>query len=331
MTKAQACGVLLEGRRAVGVEYTHGGARRTARAERETILAAGVIGSPHLLMLSGIGNPEVLARHAIPVRAALPGVGQNLQDHISSPVVYARRGTGPLHRRMRADRIAIDLVRARFFGTGIAGDMPGGAMAFLNSGTGSNVPDVQFLFVAAPMTAGPYFRPLVRPYVDGFACRAIVLRPQSRGHVELVSADPSMAPRIVGNFLSAERDRATLRAGLRLARDVGRQAALRPFIAAELSPGPDDWSDAGRDAHIAATGITVHHPIGTCRMGRESDALSVVDGELRVHGVENLRVIDASVMPDLIGGNTNAAVIMIAEMASDLVRGKPSLPATPGV
>lgn len=143
---------------------------------------------------------------------------------------------------------------------------------------------------------------------------------------ELASADPVAAPRIIGNYLATERDRATLRAGLRIARDVGRQAALRPFIAKETAPGPDDWSDAGLDTHIAATGITVHHPIGTCRMGRADDPDTVVDTNLRVLGTEQLRVIDASIFPDLIGGNVNAAVIMIAEKAADLLRGRALLP-----
>jgi choline dehydrogenase/4-pyridoxate dehydrogenase len=139
-------------------------------------------------MLSGIGDPDVLSAHGIPVRAALPGVGRNLQDHISSPVTYARRGRGPLHYHMRADRIAVALAQTRFLGTGIATDLATGAMAFLNSGTGSNVPDVQFLFVAAPMTAAPY---VMKPYADGFAIRAILLRPESRGRLELASTDPT--------------------------------------------------------------------------------------------------------------------------------------------
>jgi 4-pyridoxate dehydrogenase len=181
------------------------------------------------------------------------------------------------------------------------------------------------------MTAGPYLWPFVAPYADGFACRAVLLRPESRGHLELVSADPSIPPRIVAQFLSTERDRVTLRAGLRLAREVGRQEPLKPFVAAEVSPGPNEWSDAGLDAHIAATGITVHHPLGTCRMGVETDEMTVVDSTLNVLGVENLRVIDASVMPDMIGGNINAAVIMIAEKASDFLRGRPLLAPAPSV
>ena len=195
-------------------------------------------------------------------------------------------------------------------------------MAFLKSTPDARLPDVQFLFVAAPMTASPYLPPFVPPYEDGFACRVVLLRPESRGYVDLASSDPRAPMRIVQNFLATDRDSATLRAGLRLARDVGRQAPLRPFAAAEIAPGPDGWSDAALDAHIRATAITVHHPLGTCRMGAESDEMAVVDGKLRVRGVDALRVVDASVMPDLVGGNINAAVIMIAEKAADLIRGR---------
>jgi len=329
VTGALANAILFEGSRAVGVSYARRGRQESARAEREVILSAGVIGSPHLLMLSGIGDPDMLGRYGIATRVALRGVGRNLQDHISSPVTFLRKDAGPLHARMRLDRIARDLVRARLFGTGIAGDLAAGAMAFLNSGLGSNIPDLQFLFIAAPMAAGPYFSPFVRPYADGFACRAIVLRPESQGHLELASADAKVPLRIVGNYLATERDRATLRRGLRMAREVGQQKSLAPFVDGVQAPVADGWSDDGLDTHIAATGITVHHPVGTCRMGAEGDEMAAVDTNLRVRGVENLRVIDASVMPDLIGGNINAAVIMIAERATDLLRGQPLLaPAT---
>ncbi len=227
---------------------------------------------------------------------------------------------------MRADRLLADLVRSWAFGTGIASEFIAPVMAFLRSEPTAALPDIQFLVVAAPMNAGPYLAPFVPPYPDGFAIRAAVLRPESRGHLTLASADPRTPPLIVQNFLAAERDRATLRAGLRLARELGRQPALQPFVAAEAAPGPQDWSDAALDAHIAATGISVHHPLGTCRMGRDADDGAVVDGDLRVHGVERLRVVDASVMPDMVGGNINAPVIMIAEKAADLIRGRPPLP-----
>jgi choline dehydrogenase/4-pyridoxate dehydrogenase len=318
---ALATRLLFEGSRAIGVEYLRNGERIVARAEREVILSAGVINSPQLLMLSGIGDPDALAEHGITVRVPLRGVGRNLQDHLSAPIAYRRKEPGPLHRRMRADRIMVELGRAQLFGSGVASDLPCGVMAFLKSGVGANLPDIQFLLISAPMTASPYLPPFVQPYADGFACRVALLRPESRGHLELASSDPQVPVRIVQNFLSTDRDAATLRAGLRLARDVGQRESLRPFVAAEIAPRPENWSDAGLDEHIRTTGISVHHPLGTCRMGASSDEMTVVDSELRVAGVEGLRVVDASVMPDLIGGNINAAVLMIAEKAADLIRG----------
>jgi choline dehydrogenase/4-pyridoxate dehydrogenase len=317
--------VLIEGSRAVGIEYLKGSERVVVRAEREVILTAGVINSPQVLMLSGIGDPDILREHGITMSAPLRGVGRNLQDHLSAAVAYRRREPGPLHGRMRLDRIVPDLARARLFGTGIATDSPGTMMAFLKTTQDARLPDVQFLFVAAPMTASPYLPPFVPAYEDGFACRVVLLRPESRGYVDLASTDPRNPVRIVQNFLATDRDSSTLRAGLRLARDVGRQAPLRPYAAAEIAPGPDGWSDAALDAHISATAITAHHPLGTCRMGAEADEMAVVDGTLRVRGIDALRVVDASVMPDLIGGNINASVIMIAEKAADLIRGKAPL------
>ena len=179
-------------------------------------------------------------------------------------------------------------------------------------------PDLQLLFTAAPITAGPWLPPFRPPYQDGFAIRAVAIRPQSRGEVALRSADPDAAPRIRQNFLSDERDRAVLRAGIRIARRLAGQPAMRPFIAAETLPGPDCESDAQIDAHIRQTLITVHHPAGTCRMGHDDGA--VVDAALRVRGIAGLRVVDASVMPTIPGGNINAAVMMIAEKAADLIR-----------
>ena len=323
---ALATRINFEGNRAVGVEYLKGGERLTARAEREVVLAGGVINSPQLLMLSGIGDPEALAAQGIAAKVRLPGVGGNLQDHVSVTVAYARKEPGPLHAKMRADRILWELGKAYLRGEGIASDWPGGIMAFLKSSPGLPLPDIQLLFNAAPMTATPYFPPFVRSYTDSFGCRAVLLRPESRGHLELASQDPRVPVRIRQNFLASEKDWATLRAGLRLAREIGRQPPLAPFAAGEITPGHGCRSDAEIDAHIRASAITVHHPLGTCKMGRASDQTVVVDPELKVLGVEALRIVDASVMPDLVGGNINAPVIMIAEKAADLIRGRAPLP-----
>jgi choline dehydrogenase/4-pyridoxate dehydrogenase len=322
---ALAIRILFEGRRAVGIEYLHGSERHSALAEREVILAGGVINSPQLLMLSGIGDPQTLRTHGIEVHTALPGVGRNLQDHVSVTVAYARKEPGPFHAKMRADRAALELAKAYLHGAGIASDWPGGVMAFLKSSPGLDLPDIQLLFNAAPMTAHAYFPPFVAPYADSFGCRAVLLRPESRGRVELASTDPQASVRIHQNFLATDKDWATLRAGVRLVREIGKQTPLASFTTTEVSPGSDVRSDAEIDAHIRATAITVHHPLGTCKMARASDPEAVVDPELKVLGVDGLRVADASVMPDLIGGNINAAVIMIAEKAADLIRGRSPL------
>ncbi len=243
-------------------------------------------------MLSGIGDPAELATHGIGLAVPLRGVAKNLQDHISASVAYARRAPGPIHARMRADRAARDLAFAYFFGKGIASDMFGGVMAFLKTGLGGGgpaaAPDVQLLFNAAPMTAGPYLAPFVPPYADGFACRVALLRPESRGELKLRSANPGAAPIIRQNFLATDTDWKILRAGLRMVRDIGRQAPLNPFAGAELAPGDGGWSDDALDAHVRKTAITVHHPLGTCKMGPQSDPMAVVDAELKVMGVERL-------------------------------------------
>jgi 4-pyridoxate dehydrogenase len=194
-------------------------------------------------------------------------------------IAYARKEPGPLHAKMRADRIAIELGNAYLRGEGIATDWPGGVMAFLQSTAGLPLPDIQLVFNAGSMTAHPYFPPFVPPYADSFSCRAVLLRPESRGQIELASSDPRIPVRIRLNFLATEKDWATLRAGVRLAREIGRQPALASLSAGEIAPGPDCQSDAELDAHIRATAITFHHPLGTCKMGRSNDPDAVVDPE----------------------------------------------------
>ncbi|MES2536381.1 MAG: choline dehydrogenase [Pseudomonadota bacterium] len=320
--RALATRILMDGDRATGIEYTHDGQTCVAHAEREVILAGGVINSPQLLMLSGIGAPEQLAAHQIPVRVALDGVGRNLQDHPSVIVMYARKEPGPFHRMMRIDRIGRELIRAYTTGTGFAADVPGGLVGFLKSEPGLAAPDLQMLLTAAPFGAFPYLAPFRQPFADGFACRTVLLHPESRGTVELTSADPAAAPRIQQNFLATPRDWKATRAAIRMIREIGRESALAPFIGREVAPGPTAASDDDIDAFIRKTAITVHHPAGTCRMGPDSDGMAVVDPELRVRGVRGLRVVDASVMPDLTSGNINAPVVMIAEKASDMIRGR---------
>src|SRR5262249_3520553 len=202
---ALATNIVIEGHRSIGVEYLKRGECHTARAEREVILAGGVINSPQLLMMSGIGDPEELRAQEIPVIAPLPGVGRNLQDHVSVTVAYGRKEPGPLHAKMRADRIAVELVLAYLRGDGIAADWPGAVMAFLKSSSELALPDIQLLFNAAPTapaTAHAYFPPLVRPYADSFGCRAALLHPESRGRIELASPDPRTPVRIRQNFLA---------------------------------------------------------------------------------------------------------------------------------
>lgn len=326
-TGALASRIVIEGGRAVGVEYVRRGTASVARAEREIILSGGVINSPQLLMLSGIGDPDALRALGIKVAAELLGVGKNLQDHLSVLADYERREPGPFVGMMRLDRVALSLARAYWFGTGPASETPSGWTGFVKSRPDALLPDIQFLFRAAPGGAGPYLPPFKRAFTDGFALRAVMLRPESRGEITLASADPQTPPRIRQNFLATEGDRRTIRDGLKLVRRLCAAPPVKDFIARELAPGVDKQSDADLDAYIRATAATAHHPLGTCKMGPQSDRMAVVDAELRVNGVAGLRVVDASVMPDLVGGNINAPVIMIAEKAADMIRGREPLAA----
>lgn len=317
--------VLFDGQRAVGIAYEQDGQERQAHAEREVILAGGAINSPQLLMLSGVGDPGQLRAHGIAVRAALPGVGAGLQDHLWSGVEYARQGSGSFHRHMRLDRTVLSLAQGVLLRSGMWTDLPSGWTAFLRSGASdSPLPDVQILFRCMPGNAAPYLSPFVKPYQDGFAVRATLLRPQSRGSVTLRSANPRQPACIRFNFLEHAHDWRVLRAGIRLIRDMAARSPLREMIAAELKPGAAMQSDEQLDAHIRATSATAHHPMGTCAMGTNGDAMAVVDEQLRVRGVSGLRVVDASVMPSQVGGNIQAPVMMIAEKAADLILGRPA-------
>ena len=321
----------MDGTRATGITYTKGG-KTVSAAAGEVILAGGSINSPQMLMLSGIGDPAELGRHGIDVVADLPGVGKNLTDHTSSALVFRRKTGGPFQRNMRLDRVAIALAKAYLGKGGFASDLPFGITAFLKSRSSEPTPDVQLLFwVGATTTASPWLPPFKKAFADSFSVRAMPMRPTSRGHLSLASADPRDAVEIHQNFLSTEEEWGVMRRALRMIRDLVGSDALKDFAGEELAPGAQAQSDADLDAHVRRTMITVHHPVGTCKMGAADDPMAVVDSELRVRGVQNLRVVDASVMPDLIAGATNAPVIMIAEKAADMIRGRDPLPAATGI
>jgi choline dehydrogenase-like flavoprotein len=311
--------LVFDGRKAVGIELAGSNGHLTeVKAQRETIVSAGAINSPHLLMLSGIGPADQLKKHGIQVIHDASQVGQNLQDHISASVGYRRKEPGPFLSKTRFDKLTIDLVRAYFFGTGVAADFPGGLNGFTKVDPASDVPDTQLLFNGAPADSYPWF-PIFKPaWKDGFGCRAVLLHPESRGSMELASSIPTTLMKLKQNFLATENDRRVLREGFKICRELSGQSALDEFRAEEFLPGINVKTDDEIDAHIRATGISVHHPCGTCRMGSDND--SVVDDMLQVRGVDNLRIVDASVMPDIISGNIHAPVLMIAERAADFIK-----------
>lgn len=291
LTSATARRLLFEGTRCVGVEYVHEGALREARARHEVVVCAGTIESPKLLLLSGIGPADELARLGVEPRVDLPGVGENLHDHVLAPVIFAARKPVP---------------------PPLPGLQPLHAHLFRRTRGGLERPDVQPLFFHLPLYGDDQEGP-----EDGFTLMAGAIRPASRGTLRLASADPDAPPLLDPACLSAEEDLESLTAAVELCREVGRQAALAEWMREELYPG--DGVRDGRELrdYVRRNAITYHHQVGTCRMG--VDELAVVDPELRVRGVEGLRVADASVMPEVTSGNTHAPTVMIGERAADLV------------
>jgi 4-pyridoxate dehydrogenase len=325
VTGALATRVLMQGTRATGVEYIKG-IRETVRvnADREVILAGGAFNTPPLLMLSGIGPADHLRATGIKPVVDLP-VGKNLQDHLAVIIFFERLNESIFRHDMRFDRMAVSMLRAYFFGTGPGTVVPGGLHAFVKTRPELAVPDIEFMFRGAPADTHLWF-PGIRPaYADGYGIRPTLLHPDSRGEILLRSGDPREAPRIAYNFFSAPNDLPRLREGFKRAREVAYQAPMAPYRGRETSPGDAVKTDAEIDAFIRRTAITAHHPCGTCAMGTTPD--TVTDPELRVRGVEHLRVVDASVMPDLVSAHINACVLMIAEKASDLIRKRTPLPA----
>ena len=320
VTGAHATRVLMRGTRATGIEYLRdSGDTVQVAADREVILAAGAFNTPPLLMLSGIGPAAHLREMGIRPLVDLP-VGRNLQDHLAVIIFFARPDESRFRREMRVDRMAVSMIRAYFLGTGPGTVVPGGLHAFIKTRPELAVPDIEFMFRGAPANTHLWF-PLLRPaYADGYAIRPTLLHPDSRGEILLRSTDPRDPPRIVYNFFSASTDLPRLREGFKRAREVAYQPAMAPFRGAEVSPGDKVRSDAEIDDFIRRTAITAHHPCGTCAMGIGPE--SVTDSELKVRGVEGLRVVDASVMPDLVSAHINACVLMVAEKASDHILGR---------
>jgi choline dehydrogenase len=315
-TDARATRILFDGRRATGVVYRQGGRDVAVKARREVIVAAGSLQSPQLLQLSGVGAPDLLQRFGIAVVHALPGVGENLQDHLQIRSIF--RCSKPITTndtlkswwKTMAMGARYVLTRTGPMAIGIN---QGGI--FARTAPSIDRPDVQFHLatLSADMAGAPVHK------FSGFTLSMCQLRPTSRGHVRLKSPDPLAAPAMQPNYLSTEHDRATIVAGIKLTRRLAATRALAAYVEGEYLPGRDAVTDADLLEFAKNKGATIFHPAGTCKMGPASDAAAVVDAALRVHGTDALRVVDCSVMPAIVSGNTNAGVIMIAEKAADMI------------
>jgi choline dehydrogenase len=313
-TAALAQRIVFEGRRAVAVEYKQGGALKIARGKKEILISGGAYNSPQLLQLSGVGPADLLKPHGIEVVLDVPGVGRDLQDHLQVRIVTrcTQRITLNDIAGSRFRKLMTGLQYAAFR-TGPLTIAAGTSGAFLKTNPRLATPDVQIHFL--PFSTDKMGEAL-HSY-SGFSASVCQLRPESRGSLQIKSADPAMAPEIRINYLATETDRTANVEGLKILRRILAAPALKPFVVEETEPGPKVSSDEELLNFCRQRGSTVYHPTSTCRMG--NDPLAVVDQKLRLRGIEALRVVDGSVMPDLVSGNTNAAIIMIAEKASRMI------------
>jgi len=314
-TQVLVTGIVLENGVAVGVRYLEGGCEKELRANAEVLLCAGTVQSPHLLQLSGIGDAGELAELGIDVKVNLPGVGKNLQDHLDASIQYFCTKSITLDKQAMVRHKLVSLFQYLFLkrGPGISNGLEAGA--FVKSDPSLDLPDIQYHFVPAFMldharVPGPG---------DGMMLHGCMLRPKSRGLVALKSANPRDLPVIRPGYLSHSGDVSVMVKVVKIARKIFAAKAFDSYRGAEYFPGQEVQTDQEIEAFIRKTGETIYHPVGTCKMGQ--DTLAVVDNELRVKGVGGLRVVDASVMPTLIGGNTNAPTVMIAEKAADMILG----------
>ncbi len=322
VTNAHVTRIELDGRRASAVHARVGGKSQRFEAAREIILCAGVIGSPHILLLSGIGPADQLKDNGVEPRVDLPGVGKNLQDHIQVPLLYGCTKPITLYQQIRIDRAVLGMLQAIAFRSGPFAHFPVQGAAFTRSLPDSGIPDTEWHFGVALMVRRVRF-PLERPGPldrDGYLLAPCLLRPESRGEISLQGSDPLSNPVISANYLSTEGDLAFFLRTLRQGRVIAGQDAFNPFSAGELRPGLEVQEDDELEDYIRSSAATCHHQVGTCKMG--NGTMSVVDTSLRVKGIDALRVADASIMPRIVGGNTNAAAIMIGEKAADMIQGR---------
>ena len=315
VVKALVRRIVFDGRRAVAVEYERGGRVERAEADREVILAAGAVGSPHILQLSGVGSPEHLTRIGVPVVHELPGVGQNLQDHYVARISYPVSGAPTVNERSRGMALAAEVLRYLVTGKGILTYSASLAAASVKVLEESATPDVQCVFAPGSFKDGMIGELDEFP---GMTAGVWQMRPLSRGIVEARSSDPHVPPAINPRYLSDPTDRRAIVAGLNYLRRFFAAPALAKYVGAEILPGADIRTDDELLDYARQKGSTVYHATCTCKMG--GDAMAVVDDQLRVHGIERLRVVDASVMPTVTSTNTNAPTIMIGEKGADMIR-----------
>jgi choline dehydrogenase len=317
LTGAHACKVIFDGRSAVGMEFLHGGERKRVTAEREVIVCAGAIQSPQILMLSGVGDRDQLLAHGVPLVQHLPGVGKNLQDHLDVIQVQGCRkavSMGITPRNLA--RGAWELGRYLRQGEGMFTSNAAEGCAFARSAPDEPIPDLQFHF--SPLRLSNHGLDLGYWFGEGYSLHVCALRPKSVGEIRLRSADPMAAPLIVANYLTHPDDMACMVKGVRLSQQILAAPAFEPYRGKALIPHHALTTEEDIRQFIRDRAETIYHPAGTCKMGQ--DPMAVVDSALRVHGLERLRVVDASIMPSLIGGNTNAPTVMIAEKAADAIR-----------
>lgn len=317
VTGAQVTRIVIEKGRATGVDYVQAGRAASVRAAREVVLSGGTFASPQILMLSGVGPADHLREMGIASVADLPGVGAGLQEHPLVPMGFSARRPFRFSQRLRADRLALSVLQWLLTGRGAPSSVPISCVGYYKSRPDLERPDLETVFMATNMAAQVWFPGWRAPAPDILTTLNVLLYPASRGSVRLRSADPLAPPRIQYNFLQDPDDLSRLRQALRWTRDFVRQGALADHVGDEVFPGAALDADAALDAYIRQTVTTGQHPTSTCRMGVGEGA--VVDPELRVHGVDGLRIADASVMPTLIGGHTNAPSIMIGEKAADMI------------